>query len=65
MDFEVLNATILGKNIYANYLWDNHFHPAAYEEYIRCIAFTIIYDGFINGQINGLVIIQNGIAWLK
>ena len=62
---EVLNATIVGKNIHANYLWDNYYHPAAYEEYIRCIAFTIISDGFIKGQINGLVIIQNGIAWIK
>ena len=62
---EVLNATIVGKNIHANYLWDNHFNPRAYEEYIRCIAFTIISDGFIKGQINGLVIIQNGIAWIK
>ena len=62
---EVLNATIVGKNVHANYLWDNYFHPAAYEEYIRCIAFTIIADGFVKGQINGLVIIQNGIAWIK
>ena len=62
---EVLNATIVGKNKYANYLWDNYINPAAYEEYIRCIAFTIIYEGFINVQINGLVIIQNGIAWIK
>ena len=62
---EVLNATLIGKNIHANYLWDNYYHPAAYEEYIRCIAFTIIADGFANVTINGLVIIQNGIAWLK
>ena len=62
---EVLNATIVGRNKHANYLWDNYYHPAAYEEYIRCIAFTIIYEGFINVNINGLVIIQNGIAWIK
>ena len=65
---EVLNATIVGKNIHANYLWDNYYHPAAYEEYIRCIAFTIITEG-LNGylkiQIDGLVIIQNGVAWIK
>ena len=61
----VLNATIVGKNIHATYLWDNYIHPAAYEEYIRCIAFTIIVDGYTGGTVNGLVIIQNGIAWLK
>ena len=62
---EVLNATVVGTTITANYLWDNYYDPAAYEEYIRCIAFTIIADGYIKGQINGLIIIQNGIAWIK
>ena len=61
---EVLNATIVNTEIKANYLWDNYVDEAAYEEYIRCIAFTIIADGFSKG-INGLVIIQNGIAWIQ
>ena len=62
---ETLIAIIEEKNIYINYLLDNYYHPGAYEEYIRCISFTIIHESFINYQINGIDIIQNGINWIK
>ena len=60
---EVLNATIIGKNKFANYLWDNYYNPSAYEEYMRCVAFTTIDEGYNQGQSKGVVTIQEGVSW--
>ena len=60
---EVLNATIIGKNKFANYLWDNYYNPSAYEEYMRCVAFTTIDEGYNQGQKKGVVTIQEGVSW--
>ena len=62
---EVLNATISPLGINAKYLWSNSYNIYAYEEYIRCICFTYISDGFEKGNYNGPIIIRNGLKWIQ
>ena len=63
---EVLRATLSPLGISARYLWDDSLSSFAYEEYIRCICFTYISDGFEKGgYYGGRTIINDGLTWIK
>ena len=63
---EVLRATLSPLGINARYLWDDSLSSFAYEEYIRCICFTYISDGFEKGgYYGGRTIINDGLTWIK
>ena len=62
---EVLKATLSPLGITARYLWADSFSSFAYEEYIRCICFTYISDGFYRGGYYGETIIKDGLSWIQ
>lgn len=62
---EILSATVSPFGKTANYLWNQAYSISAYEEYIRCISFTYFLDAYNYGKTQGVVIMENGINWLK
>ena len=61
---EVLKVTVSPLGITTRYLWANSYNSFAYEEYIRCICFTYISDGFYRSN-DGSTIINNGLKWIQ
>ena len=61
---EILSAKVSPLGLNKNYLWDKNNSTAAYEEYIRCIVFTIFIDGYNNGYTQ-VYIIEEGLIWIQ
>ena len=62
---EIISATVSPFGKTANYIWNQAYSISAYEEYIRCISFTYFLDAYNYGKEKGVVIMENGINWLK
>jgi len=61
---EILSANLSPLGLNKKYLWDKNNSTSAYEEYIRCIVFTIFIEGYNDGNTQ-VYIIEEGLVWIQ